>query len=584
MYENEQTLLGVDAWTHRTLVDLLTFRRLTRADHPIFFFLGDGENVTATLSANELHRQAELVSAHLHQTLSPGTSVILLFENSPDYIVAFFSCLYAGMVPISGVYPTSIGALERFSFIAKDSGAGAVIGKRETLRIFHDSLREQKTQVKWIPVESASRHGRTHTPENFTSDKIALIQYTSGSTEDPKGVCLTHRNLCYNIHAQLSSFKYRADDRALSWLPFTHDMGLVGAVLPGLALGGPFYFMPPDKFIEKPARWLSAISRFKITGSGGPDFAYRYCARLPESEIDPAWDLSQWKIAFNGSENIAETTLSSFAERFESLGFDKASFYPCYGLAENALLVTAGARGTGVTLRAFDRKALGCGIASLAEPQSRESGTVMLACCGTIHPDQEVCIADPETAVFLAENYVGEIWISGPSVCDGYLNQPARNITTFIERDGKRYLRTQDFGFLHQSALYLVGRLSERFKYEGRVYFTNEISLSMSQRLGGISVIVAPPSLPDRPLVTIMIEQEDPHHITHTHMAIAKAMRSCGIPLFAYYFVRKGFIVRTPSGKIRSDLTLDNILQENAAIIMSGDTLDPVFAKSDTII
>jgi len=572
MYEEDQAIVGAESWKQRTLVDLLEFRRLTRKDNPIFLFLGDGENITDRLSAEELHNRASLAGAHLARLLPSGARVILLFENGLDYIVAFFACLYAGHIPVSGIYPSAIGASERFSFILQDSGAQAVLGKRDTLTLFH---LPDTNAVKWIPLESALNAPRPIAPAALTSDSLALVQYTSGSTENPKGVCLSHRNICHNIHAQLISFQYQDDDTGLSWLPFTHDMGLVGAVLPALAAGNPFYFMAPDKFIEKPSRWLEAISRYGITISGGPDFAYRYCARLSGEEISPRWDFSRWNIAFNGSENISPDTLEKFSATFGPMGFKSAAFYPCYGLAENALLVTSGRKGHGVSLVSFDRLALSNGEAVVTRTDDADAVTV-LASCGTAHEDQHVHIVDPELQVFLPEGRVGEIWIDSPSVSVGYLNNPLRNAQCFVIKDGTRYLRTQDFGFLHEGALFHVGRLSEKFAYNGNVYYTNDIAVSLSQAMDGALCIVAPPELPKRDLPCLMIETADAARIPALRKAMADTMKSYRIDRFAFYFMRKGFVIRTPSGKIRADLTLGNILAEPSSILASGDTHTPI--------
>ncbi|GBQ93832.1 AMP-binding protein [Asaia krungthepensis] len=574
MYEEEQALVGIEAWKQRTLVDLLHFRRLTRHESSIFLFLGDGENVTETLSAAELHDRACLAAAHLTRILPAPARIVLLFENGIEYIVAFFACLYAGHVPVSGIYPSAIGATERFTFILHDSDARAVLGKRETLTLFHQAGRDA-SKVKWIPLESALSAPKPAEPVPLKSEDLALVQYTSGSTENPKGVCLTHRNICHNIHAQLISFQYQDNDTGLSWLPFTHDMGLVGAVLPALAAGNPFYFMAPDKFIERPSRWLAAISRYGATISGGPDFAYRYCARLPEKEIASGWDLSRWSVAFNGSENISPDTLGKFSQRFAPQGFRASSFYPCYGLAENALLVTSGRKGAGVNLVSFDRTALSHGKA-VPRPDADGDDVSLLASCGTAHEDQCVIIVDPDARTPLPEGHVGEIWIDSPSVSSGYLNNPLRNAHCFVTKDGIRYLRTQDFGFMYRGELFHVGRLSEKFTYEGNVYYTNDIALALSQALDSALCIVVPPDLPVRDLPTLIIEIGSPDPLATMRETLGEVMKTYRIARFDFYVVRKGYVIRTPSGKIRADLTLENILNEKSSILASGDTCLPV--------
>lgn len=585
MYEEEQALVGRDAWKERTLIDLVTFRRLTRGEQPIFLFLGDGATVTASLSAARLHDEAGLVAAHLSRTLPPGARVLLLFENGLDYIVAFFACLYAGLVPVSGAYPTSIGARERFTFLLRDSEAQGVIGLRETLRLFHEPDPTSQDRIRWIPMEAA-RNARSplSTPVTCGPETLALVQYSSGSTESPKGVCLTHRNICYNIHAQLLSFRYQDHDTGLSWLPFTHDMGLVGAVLPALAAGNPFYFMAPEKFIERPARWLEAISRYGVTISGGPDFAYRYCARLAGSDVSSAWDLSRWTIAFNGSETISADTLSSFATRYAAQGFRPEAFYSCYGLAENALLVTSGVKGRGVGLACFDRAALGLGRAVRTGEKIEPGNVTVLASCGTAREEQSVHIADPDTGAFLPDDTVGEIWISGPSVSIGYLGNALRNARSFVEKDGRRYLRSQDSGFIHQGELFVVGRLSERFELRGSIYYTNDIALSLGQALDGALCVVAPPTGPENPVPSLIVEQHGAVDPSHLRSILQTVMRSYRIDEFAYFLIRKGFVARTPSGKVRADLTLAIILKENSAILCSGDTQSPVASGPEQLI
>ncbi|WP_025884620.1 AMP-binding protein [Asaia prunellae] len=580
MYEENQLLIDAQAWKERSLIELLYFRRITKGEDPIFLFLGDGENVTETLSAETLHRQASRAGAHLARTLERNSRIVLLFENGLDYIIAFFACLYAGHVPVSGIYPSSIGARERFAFVLQDCQGQAVLGKKETLQLFHfDAGLEQP--VKWIPLESALKSSREIEPIPALSESLALIQYTSGSTETPKGVGLSHRNICHNIYIQLISYQYQ--DTGLIWLPFTHDMGLIGGVLPALAAGKPFYFMSPDKFIEKPSRWLDAISRFGATLSGGPDFAYRYCARLPPNEISPHWDLSRWKVAFNGSDSINPETLDNFYNVFKNNGFVKEAFYSCYGLAENALLVTSGTKDQGIRLTSFDRFSLSQGKA-VATSQHIESSTTLLASCGLPHEEQHVHIVDPDTMTFLAEDLVGEIWVDSPCVSIGYINNPQRNAYSFIEIDGKRYLRTQDLGFLHEKELYHVGRSSEKFTHEGNIYYTNDISLSLSKAFAGAVCLVAPPCLPQRRLPSLIIEYETAPDPTGLRARVSETMKRYRITQFAYYAIRKGFVIRTPSGKLRADLTLDNIMAEQSAILVSGDTESPVVRGASSII
>lgn len=573
IYQDEQRLYGSEAWNERTLIDLLTLRRMTKKNDIVFRFLGDGETVTETLTPHELHVQASQVAAHLFKTLRQGARVVLLFETSLDYVVGLYGCIYAGVIPVSGVHPTALGSAERFAYIINDCAAEAVLGQREVLQNFHQAQRPDTPKtLKWVPFESAVRATKMHRPDSGNPGDLALIQYTSGSTENPKGVCLSHRNIVHNIHAQVLSFQLDAHDIGLSWLPFTHDMGLIGAILPALAAGNPFYFMSPNSFIEKPTRWMAAMSRYGVTVSGGPDFAYRHCARLPESLLSPQWDLSGWRLAFNASENISQDTLTAFSEKFGPYGFSQNAFFACYGLAENALLVTAAQRGQGINFTAFSRDSLAKGTAEMARGPNASESVTRLANCGTAAGHQSVFIVEAESRTFLDERQIGEIWITGPSVCLGYENNPLRNAESFTEINGTRFLQTQDYGFLCDGKLYLVGRLTEQFSYNGETYYTSDIALSMSHALGGGLAVVAPPSENGIYPISVMIEHNDINVDDVLVTRMRDTLKTYRLSRFAYYFIRKGFVVRTPSGKVCAVPTLQNILSNKTAIIASGST------------
>ena len=317
------------------------------------------------------------------------------------------------------------------------------------------------------------------------------MQYTSGSTGQPKGVMLSHANLvrnCELIGQGFDTIGDRFDSRAaaeagFSWLPTYHDMGLVGGVLKPLWRGRPSVLMPPMAFLQKPIRWLRGITRFRSTISGGPNFAYGLCNdKITAAECE-GLDLSCWEVAFNGAEPIRADTLERFTEKFAPYGFRAEAFYPCYGMAETTLIVTGGHRLTLPVVRAFETKALeqGRGVA----PRSAEAAARQLVGCGQPLPGVTLKIVDPESRRPLPENQIGEIWIRGASVGLGYWSKPEEDACTFGAQlaNGchEPFLRTGDLGFINDGELFVTGRCKDVIIIHGRNLHPHDIELTVAE-------------------------------------------------------------------------------------------------------
>ncbi|MFM9271600.1 condensation domain-containing protein [Halomonas elongata] len=422
-----------------------------------------------------LDRRTRALAVELQTRFLPGERALVLLDNDDHYVVAFFACLYAGVIAVPVFPPESSKRqhLERLLAIAEDSQASAILTSNailETVAGMQDAFGSASLIAVDEVASSRADEWREYRPDD---DEIAFLQYTSGSTATPKGVMVSHGNLMANERAIEEGFSIRADDVFVSWLPLYHDMGLIGGLLQPIHRGIPVVLMSPVFFLQRPVRWLQAISRHRGTISGGPDFAYRLCLERLRDEQVAELDLSSWRVAFSGAEPVRHDTLEAFDQRFAPAGFAADALSPCYGLAEATLLVTCNARGTGVVAESF-------ADTSLAQGQVRPAaGGRTLVGCG--HSASEHCleIADPETGETLPDGQVGEIRVAGPSVAQGYWRRREESAATFVERDGARWLCSGDLGFLHQGQLYIAGRIKDLIILRGHNVYPQDLELAV---------------------------------------------------------------------------------------------------------
>ena len=442
-----------------------------------------------TLDYATLERRSRALASELQQRFPAGERALILLDNDEHYVVAFFACLYAGVIAVPVFPPESAKQqhLARLLAIAADSQAACVLTSTTIIDVVA-SASEGFGSAELIPVdaldESRAEHWIEHHPKR---GDIAFLQYTSGSTATPKGVMVSHGNLMANERAIETGFSIGAGDVFVSWLPLYHDMGLIGGLLQPIYRGIPAVLMSPTFFLQRPVRWLEAISRHRGTISGGPDFAYRLCLERIRDEQLEALDLSSWRVAFSGAEPVRHDTLTGFIERFRPAGFAADTAAPCYGLAEATLLVSCNSRGTGVVGTAFSQQSLAEGKAA-----SAVEGNTLVG-CGTPEPCHAIDIVDPEGLHSLPSGDVGEIWVNGPSVAHGYWQNPEATAQAFVTRDGvswqrtddtdaqnhdardDRWLRTGDLGFLHEGQLYIAGRIKDLIILRGHNVYPQDI-------------------------------------------------------------------------------------------------------------
>lgn len=448
--------------TPSTLIELLLSRSHQHPDRVALTFLADGEKEQSVLSYGELDRRARSIAARLQRRGAAGQRAILLYPPGIEFIAGFFGCLYAGVIAVPAIPPRPNRPMSRLLSIVSDAQASIVLTttslESQMSKRFPDApevaaLHRISTDAKDEDLDSAWRDPKV------SLDAIAFLQYTSGSTASPKGVMVSHHNVMENESVIQRASQHTENSIFVSWLPPFHDMGLIGLLLQPLYVGAHCVFMPPIAFLQRPIVWLRAITRYRGTTSGGPNFAYDLCVRKTTPAERSTLDLSSWSIAFDGAEPVRHTTLERFNQAFQPYGFKQDALSPCYGLAEATLFV------------AGDRVDLKRG------PVQRHGRR--LVSCGHTYAGIEVRIVDPVLCTPKSDSEVGEIWISGPSVAQGYWNRPEETEQTFhaqlADSSEGPFLRTGDLGFIQDGELVVAGRLKDLIIIRGRNIFPQDV-------------------------------------------------------------------------------------------------------------
>ena len=469
----------------QTLVELLRHRGSHQPDQTAYQFLVDGEAEIMSLTYSQLNQRSIAIAAELQSHCSPGERALLLYPPGLDYISAFFGCLYAGVVAVPAYPPRPNRSLSRLQAILENAQATVALTPQSILAQLQRRFVEepQFKTLHWLTTDTldlASVSQWQVPPIN--ADTLAFLQYTSGSTADPKGVMITHGNLLHNLAAIYRCFEFHPESAVMSWLPMYHDMGLIGGVLQPLYAGIPVTLMSPLLFLQRPLRWLQAISRYRIPVSGGPNFAYDLCVRRITPEQCQDLDLSCWELAFNGAEPIYHEVLERFIQAFKPCGFDRVAFYPCYGMAEATLLATGGLKAAPPQLKTLSASALEQGNAVDAS-EGEKSRT--LVGCGQTLADQTTIIVDPQTSLPCPEGKIGEIWLSGPSIAQGYWHNPEATQqgfqATLADCGTGQFLRTGDLGFFDSGELFVTGRLKDVMIINGCNHYPQDIEWTVEQ-------------------------------------------------------------------------------------------------------
>lgn len=509
------------------------------------------------LGWRELDERARRVAAALERRLGPGERVLLVHRAGFDFLAALFGCLYARLLAAPLPLAATRAGFEKFLPVMEDSGARLALTDASHLAAARTAI----PGLAWEATEDLVAQGETGwegpMPE---ADELAYLQYTSGSTRSPRGVMLTHGNVLHNLANIDAGFRHGPDSVVVSWLPHFHDMGLIYGLLAPLYGGFPCYWMAPATFVGRPRAWLEAISTYRATHSGGPNFAYELCVRRIGPEDREGLDLGCWEVAFNGAEPVQAETLERFSRAFAGCGFRASAFYPAYGLAEATLKVSGGERGGGWVSFKAD-------AAWLQRNRVREAagGPVRrLVGCGRPALETRVVIVDPETGRRCAPDEVGEIWVAGPGVAQGYWGRPEETRATFgafLSDTGEGpFLRTGDLGFLRDGELYIAGRLKDLIIIRGLNHHPNDIEATARR---------AHPEVASSVAAAFAIEAEGEEKLALAIEAAGKGPEDAGaiavavrqaiaaeheVQLHAFALVAKGAIPRTSSGKVQRGL------------------------------
>lgn len=536
-----------------------------RADAIAYTLLVDGDEQEAHLTYRELDRQARAIGGYLQSELRPGDRVILVYPTSLAFITAFLGCLYAGVIAVPVVEPVKERHLLRIKTIAEDAQAQTILTTGELMPRF-DKWMAQHPELRafrWLPTDQVepARADSWQMPR-IEPGTLAFLQYTSGSTGSPRGVMVTHGNLVAECELLIQATHLNHDTVGVGWLPLFHDMGLISNVILTAYIGYRSILMSPVAFLQRPMRWLKAMTRYSAYYSAAPDFAYALMARKATPEACAGLDLSKWQIAADAAEPIRPATLTAFSAAFAPYGFRPENLTPCYGLAEATLMVSLNVDQP-PALCQLDAAALEKGRIA---PAVEGSPALTLVGCGPAGwGDEDVRIVNPETRRECARDEVGEIWIAGSHVAAGYWGKPEQTTETFQARiqdsPAGPFLRTGDLGFFQAGQLYIAGRLKDLIIIDGKNHYPQDVELTVeeahpSMRPAGTAAFTVDRDGQERLVVVAELHKEAQSGTAADPVQVARALRRAisdqhGLSLDDIVFIKPLTIFKTSSGKIQ---------------------------------
>jgi acyl-CoA synthetase (AMP-forming)/AMP-acid ligase II len=550
-----------------TLIELLRERAINQSDRHGYTFLIDGKKESAPLTYGELDRQARAIGALLQQYQAKGERALLLYPQGLEVLAAFCGCLYAGVIAIP-VPPPESGRLKRtlprLRSIVKDAQATFALttaGILELVENVRDDFPEFD-QMRWIDTAQVdlSLAEQWQDPQ-IDRDALAYLQYTSGSTSTPKGVMLSHYNLIHHCAYLQKACSYDSDSVSVTWMPYFHDYGLVEGMMVPLYNGTLCYLMSPFSFIKRPIQWLQNMSKYRATHSQAPNFAYDLCTRRVQEKQIAELDLSNWQAAGNAAEPINPKVMERFVEIFRPCGFSWQTFAPSYGLAEYTLLVSTKPKGTEPVIARLEATALEKDKI-VAAKAGKEDGVRIVPSCGRLVCDTKVAIVRPDSMTRCAEDEVGEIWVSDPSVAQGYWQRKEETDRTFCAytKDTKEgpFLRTGDLGFLKDGELYIAGRIKDLIIIRGTNHYPQDLEWSVQH----LNPVFRPDcgaafSIEAGGEERLVIVQEIERHSDNldTDKLIADIRQEIAeqheVQVYAVVLAKPGNILKTASGKIQ---------------------------------
>jgi len=578
-----------------TLVDLLRLRADRQGCKPLYTFLGDGEVETAHLTFGQLDQHARAIGAHLQQLDMAGERALLNFPPGLDFISAFFGCMYAGVVAVPVPLVSHSRRFSRVQKIFDDAGAKVILTTESLFTKLKGNIGEESCgkPLTWLATSTLSgESGDDWQPQILEPETLAYLQYTSGSTGDPKGVMITHENVLHNLACLERGFDFSSESTSVSWLPHFHDMGLVLGILQPLYEGCPGVLLSPLSFIQRPIQWLRAISQYQGTHSGGPNFAYDLCVGKISHEERKTLDLQSWQVAYNGAEPIHHRTLLRFTETFDQNGFRWSTFCPAYGLAESTLRVSNTPKAenpVSTQVQHTDPDSQ-----HVVDRENSAIGSKTIVSCGRIGVDMKVSIVDPETCSPCSKQTIGEIWVSGQSVAKGYWKREQETQHTFnaFLADGHEgpFLRTGDLGFFQGEELFVTGRLKDLIIIRGSNYSPQDIERTVEQSYSlvpsGSRVAFSVEIAGEERLVVVQdvgrtqAELELQNLTSSIRRAVAEEH---ALQIYELVFVTRRGIPKTSSGKIQRQACRISYLKGELPIVSTSVLDISNFEKHDSL-
>ncbi|RAP28992.1 AMP-dependent synthetase [Candidatus Marinamargulisbacteria bacterium SCGC AG-414-C22] len=463
--------------THQSILNSLSFHAKTNANKTAFIQLNNELKETNHITFSDLHKKVNQLAYELHCQIPCNERCILIYNNDINFIISFLACLAAGIIAVPAYMPKANRNLARIQAIASDCNAMAFLTTQKIAPQLQEKLNLlpdlNKTPIIQTDTLFSQKNGPMLTPTILND--IAFLQYTSGSTSTPKGVMVTNHNILYNCNYIAHQANINKESINLSWLPNFHDMGLFNGFLVLIYTGVTSIIMDPTTFITKPNNWLKSISKYRITHSGGPNFAYELCINKTTPSDYESLNLSRWQCAFNGAEPLQNETMTTFSNTFKSIGFRHSSFYPCYGLAEATLMVT----GSSVEKTYQTQTLSTTGIEQHAVETTTCNNHKTVISSGKTTQQTAIKIVDPVTLTECSHDKIGEIWISGPTVTKGYWKKDTLTKETFqatLPSDNSLYLRSGDLGYINlTNELFVTGRLKDLIIINGRNLYPQDI-------------------------------------------------------------------------------------------------------------
>ncbi|WP_111976829.1 fatty acyl-AMP ligase [Algibacillus agarilyticus] len=559
-----------------SLIELVNFRAQVQPNDVAYTHLKDRKDEKENITYAEFQQRILTLAAHIQSYNVKGERIILMYPTGIDYIVAYFAVIFAGAIAVPVYEPRQSSHFNRLANILADAQPKLLLTLESTLAISSKDALDELAQfgATWLTTDNLPLNNKANEkwqPISLKPDDITFLQYTSGSTGAPKGVMVSNANLLHNSSLIHKNTQSSADSCCVTWLPPYHDMGLIGGLLQPLYAGFHCVILSPISVIQRPIKLLKAIHEYKATISGGPNFIFEACVNRIRDKQLAGIDLSSWRIAFNGAEPINANTLQRFAQRFASHGFNHNAFYPCYGMAETTLFVAGSQANKGAIYKKVDRTALQQNIAMTSQAHDAQT----LVSSGHLHNDLCIKVVDPLTCLPCKEGEIGEVWIQGASIAQGYWQRKSVLGTDFsgmLAGDPNQlYLRSGDYAFVDDGQLFITGRLKDLIIIRGKNHYPQDIEYSVSH-----SHIELKPdtgaafSVPHADEEVLVIMHELNHRLDFsTQQEIKQTMiesisKNHEMQVFDIVFIRPGTLPKTTSGKIQRQAARKQYLLNHA--------------------